>query len=156
MGPDLELKGRIGSMGSLDRKANGNSLGEPIDETMKCISNYQDDILELEASELKQADQVKQVEKSKVRITEFTHQTENLLNESASEDETENSSSFGNTLSGDENDDILSDSEVMSKLRDNEFDQECRMRYSNCVYTCTDVSKIFAFVESFFLTMVLT
>lgn len=134
MGPDLELKGRLGSMASLDGKETEKCLGEPVDKTMCCISNYQDDILELEASVLKQADQVIQVAKAKVRITESTHQSQNPLDESASQDETENSSSFGNTMSGDENDDILSDSEVMSKLSENELDQECRMRYINCVY----------------------
>lgn len=150
MGPDLELKDGLGSMESLDSKENKKSLGEPGENNICCIS-YQDDILELETSEHKQVEQVKQLEKLKVSITESTHyislclgcegsQSENPLNETASQDETENSSSFGKTLSGDENDDILSDSEVMSKLRDDEFDQECQVRYSNCVYTCKYVS----------------
>lgn len=128
MGPDLEIKGRLGSMESLDGKENEKSLGEPVAMNMTCVSNYQDDIFELEDSVHKQAEQVNQVEKSEVKIMESTHQSENTLNETASQDETENSSSFGNTLSGDENDETLSDSEVMSKLRDNGFNQECRMR----------------------------
>lgn len=150
MGPDLEIKGRLGSMESLDGKENEKSLGEPVAMNMTCVSNYQDDIFELEDSVHKQAEQVNQVEKSEVKIMESTHQSENTLNETASQDETENSSSFGNTLSGDENDETLSDSEVMSKLRDNGFNQECRMRYCNCVYTCIDFSKIFVFFECLF------
>ncbi|KAL8091939.1 uncharacterized protein LOC141693339 isoform X2 [Apium graveolens] len=107
MGPDLEINDRLGSMESLDSKENKKSLEEPGEKNMCCVS-YQADIFELETSKLKQAEQVKQLEKSK--------------------EETENSSSFGKTFSGDENDDILSDSEVMSKLRDNEFGKEYQMR----------------------------
>lgn len=147
MSPDLELKRRLGSMESMDGKENEKSLGEPV-AAMNCISNYQDDIFELEAPVHKEAGQVNLVKKSKVKITETTHQSENPSNETASQDETEYSSSF--TLSGDENDETLSDSEVMSKLRDNGFYQECRIRYCICVYTCIDVFKIFVFVECLF------
>lgn len=139
MGPDLELKGRLGSMASLDGKENEKSRGDPVAKDISCKSNYQDDIFKLEALMPKQAEQVKQVEESEVKITEST-----------SEDETEISSSFGNALSGDKADEAQSDSEVMSELRDNGFDQECRMRYCNCVCTCTDFSKIFVVVESLF------
>ncbi|XP_017243583.1 uncharacterized protein LOC108215589 [Daucus carota subsp. sativus] len=117
MGPDLELKGRLGSMASLDGKENEKSHGHPVAKDISCKSNYQDDIFKLEALMPKQAEQVKQVEESEVKITEST-----------SEDETEISSSFGNALSGDKADEAQSDSEVMSELRDNGFDQECRMR----------------------------
>lgn len=127
MGPDLELKGRLDSMASLDGKENGKSLGEPLAKNISCVSNYQDNIFELEDSPHKQAEKVNQVEKSEVKIMECTHQRENPLNDTASQDETENSSSFGDTLSVDE-DENLSDSEVMSKLRDNGFDEDCRIR----------------------------
>uniref|UniRef100_A0A164TU95 Uncharacterized protein n=1 Tax=Daucus carota subsp. sativus TaxID=79200 RepID=A0A164TU95_DAUCS len=128
MGPDLELKGRIDSMVSLDGKENGGALREPVAMNMTCVSNYQDNIFDLEASIHEQAEQVNQVEKSGVKIMECTIHSDNSQNGDASHDTTEYSSSFGNTASGDESDDSLSDSEGMSKLLDNGLGEDCRMR----------------------------
>ena len=53
----MKLKGRIDGMVSLDGKKNG---GEPVAMNMACVSNYQDNIFDLEASMHEEAEQVNQ------------------------------------------------------------------------------------------------
>lgn len=149
MGPDLDVKGRIDNMVGLDSKENAGAFVEPVVRNMTCASNYQDNIFDLEASMHEQAEQVNQVEKSGVKILECTHQSDSPQNEDASQDTTENSSSYSNTASGDENDDSFSDSEVMSKLHDNGFGEDCQLRYFYCVYACTYLFNLFKLLNLF-------
>lgn len=128
MGPDLKLKGRINDMVGLDGKEEGGAFKEQVAKNMICASNYQDDIFDLEASMHEQAEQVKLVEKSGANIMECAHQSDNPQDGDTLQETTENSSSFGNTASGDQIDDSLSDSEVMSRLLDDGFGEHCRMR----------------------------
>lgn len=137
MGPDLELKGRINDMVGLDGKEEGGAFREPVAKNMICASNFQDDMVEIKPSMHEQAEQDNLVEKAGVDVMECAHRSNNPQDGDASQDITENSSSFGTTASGDENDDSLSDSEVMSKLLDNGYGELCRMRYNDCFYTCT-------------------
>lgn len=116
MGPHLELKGRFSIMEVPANKENGNALREPVDKHISCASNYEDDIFEMEVSLAEQAEQVNRGDHSQVNIVECTPPGDNPLVETESEDATENSSSFGNTASGDENDAVLSDNEVISKF----------------------------------------
>lgn len=108
---------------------NGSSEREPVDKHISCASNYGDSIFELEPSLHEQAEKANRVEHLEVNIVECTHPVDNPPVETDSEDATESSSSFGNTASGDENDAMLSDPEVMSKLCGDEFGEMSRMRY---------------------------
>ena len=57
----MELKGRIDSVVSLDGMEDEVAFREHIAMNMTCVSNYQDNIFDLEASMHEQAVQVNQV-----------------------------------------------------------------------------------------------
>ncbi|KAL8091923.1 hypothetical protein AgCh_034261 [Apium graveolens] len=118
-------------MVGLDGEKEGGAFREPVAKNMICASNFQDDIFDLESPMHKQAEQDNLVEKSGVNETECAHLRGNPQEGDASQDITENSSSFGTTAPGDGDDDSLSDSEVMSKLLHNGLSEHYRMRYNN-------------------------
>lgn len=87
-------------------KENGSAQRQRADNHITCASNYEYDISEME----------------EISSPEGAHNVPMVdcepedLDTTESDDATENSSSFGNTASGDESDSMLSDGEVVSQL----------------------------------------
>uniref|UniRef100_A0A5B6ZS04 Uncharacterized protein n=1 Tax=Davidia involucrata TaxID=16924 RepID=A0A5B6ZS04_DAVIN len=117
MGPDLDAKGRSEIvMEASASKENGSVVKEPEDKSMRCASNYEDDTFEMETIMEEQTEGVDTSEDVEVNITECTNSGGVGLVEDECQDATENSSSFGDTVSGIENGAMLNDAEVNSEL----------------------------------------
>lgn len=116
MGPDLELKGRLEMVTeALGNIETAGAMKEPEDKHMRCASNYEDNNFEMEAlvDEKTEGERSQDVE---VNIFEYTNSVDIGIVEAKFQDQTENSSSFEDTISGFENGTMLSDAEVDSGL----------------------------------------
>ncbi|XP_059633857.1 uncharacterized protein LOC132276448 isoform X2 [Cornus florida] len=106
MGPDLELTERSGMvMEASSSKENGNVMKESEDKYMRCAFNYEDDTFEM--------DRNKDVD---LNIIEHRNSGDIVPVEVEGQDATENSSSFGGTISEGENGTMSNDAELESEL----------------------------------------
>ncbi|KAI8027279.1 hypothetical protein LOK49_LG02G00822 [Camellia lanceoleosa] len=120
MGPDMELKRRSGIiMEASDNKENVGATKEPKDKHMRYANNYEDNAFEMKAVMDEQTEGTEISQEVEVNILEHTKSSEIALVEAEFQDATENSSSFGDTVSGVENSALLGDAEVVSELHGN-------------------------------------
>ncbi|XP_007047441.2 PREDICTED: uncharacterized protein LOC18611234 isoform X2 [Theobroma cacao] len=119
MGPDLEPKDKSETMMEvvLNNNENGSLPHDSKDKLMHCVSNCEDHIFAEETlygegqAKIPEGD-----EYMEINITECTNSGGDRLAVAECQDDTENSSSFGGTASGVENDSAISDAEVESAL----------------------------------------
>ncbi|XWS45195.1 hypothetical protein CRYUN_Cryun15aG0115400 [Craigia yunnanensis] len=119
MGPDLESKDKSKTMMEVvsNKNENGNLPHDAKDKFMYCVSNCEDhNFGEETLYEVGQGKISEGNEDMEINITECTNSGVDRLPVSECQDATENSSSFGGTLSGGENDSAISDAEVESAL----------------------------------------
>lgn len=119
MGPDLEPKDNSKTM--MDVVSSKNETGslphDSEDKFMHCASNCEDqDFGEETLYGVGQAKIPEGNEDLEINITECTNSGGDRLAVAEYQDATENSSSFGGTVSRDENDSVISDAEVESEL----------------------------------------
>ncbi|KAA8515857.1 hypothetical protein F0562_019036 [Nyssa sinensis] len=116
MGPDLELKGRLEIVTEASAsKENGSFVKELEDKHTRCASNYEDDTFDMEMTMDKPTDGVDRSEDVEINISECTNSGDVGLVEAEYQEATENSSSFGDTVSGVENGELVNDAEVNSE-----------------------------------------
>ncbi|XP_065852691.1 uncharacterized protein [Euphorbia lathyris] len=115
MGPDLE-KAKV-EIGALTRKDNGSVTHNQEDNLVQCMSNYEDNNFHEEVMNDSLGKMRAETEDVEVNIVECTKSGENgQVEEGRYEDCTESNSSFGDTLSEDENGPVQDDMEVESRL----------------------------------------
>uniref|UniRef100_A0A5B6ZUC1 Uncharacterized protein n=1 Tax=Davidia involucrata TaxID=16924 RepID=A0A5B6ZUC1_DAVIN len=117
MGPDLELKGRLEIvMEASACKENRSVVKELEDKHKGCASNFEDDTFDMQVTMDKQTECVDRSEDVEINISECTNSGDVGLVEDECQDATENSSSFGDTVSEVEYG-VSNDAEVNSELR---------------------------------------
>ena len=142
MGPDLEPKDKSKLMMDvvLSNNENGSSPHDPKDKFMHCASNCEDhNFGEETLYGVGQAKIPEGNEDMEINITECINSDGDRLAVAECQDATENSSSFGGTVSGCENDSAISDAEVESALCSvsplgSVFDGLFQMRYFSLNY----------------------
>ncbi|GMI68047.1 hypothetical protein HRI_000474000 [Hibiscus trionum] len=120
IGSELEPKDNSNTMMEMVSNSNGNgSLPQDSkDKFMHCVSNCEDRNFGEETHYSVGEGKIPEgTEDMEINITECTHSGMDSLAVAECQDATENSSSFGGTLSGVENDSAISDVEVESALR---------------------------------------
>ncbi|KAM5554644.1 hypothetical protein ABKV19_022845 [Rosa sericea] len=104
MGPELELKPNSEAAMEVSAvKETGVIRIEPEEKIMPCVSNYKDNIFNMEASFAEQATTSNRSENQEINITDCASPSDVRMVENECQDLTESSSSFGNTVSGTEN-----------------------------------------------------
>lgn len=117
MGPDLEMEGRSEAiMEALANKDNDYMVKELEDKHMECASNYEDNTFEIGASFGEQNEEAHESEDVELNIVDCNNSHDDCLVQSLSPNVTENSSSFGDTMSEVEIGDNRSDAEVVSEF----------------------------------------
>ncbi|XVF59330.1 hypothetical protein PTKIN_Ptkin07bG0267100 [Pterospermum kingtungense] len=119
MGPDLEPKDKSKTMLEVvsNNKENGNLPPDSKDKFIQCVSNCEDQSLGEETlCGVGQAKIPKGNEDLEIDITECSNSGVDRLAVAECQDATENSSSFGGTVSGAEADSAISDAEVESAI----------------------------------------
>ena len=142
MGPDLESKDKLKKMMEVvsNKNENGNLPHDSKDKFMHCVSNCEDHNFGEETLHgVGQANIPEGNEDMEINITECINSGTDRLAVAECQDATENSSSFGGTVSGGENDSAISDAEVESALCSvsplgSVFDGLFQMRYFSLNY----------------------
>ncbi|XP_024032832.1 uncharacterized protein LOC21404668 isoform X1 [Morus notabilis] len=118
MGPELDVKPKSeASMKASVQKENTSLHQDPRDEFLPCVSNYKDETFDVEASlVVKQTTPPDMTENEELNITDTTHSPNIDVVQTDYIDEIENSSSFGDTVSGAEEDSVLNGDEAQSRL----------------------------------------
>lgn len=118
MGPELDVKPKSeASMKASVQKENTSLHQDPRDEFLPCVSNYKDETFDMEASlVVKQTTPPDMTENEELNITDITHSPNIDVVQTDYIDEIENSSSFGDTVSGAEEDSVLNGDEAQSRL----------------------------------------
>ena len=121
MGPELELKpSSEPAMGVSAVKETGVICIDPEENFMPCVSNYKDNIFNMEASVAEQATTPNRRENQEINITECAGLNVDVqMVENECQDLTESSSSFGDTVSGTENGSMVDGDEVESVYCEN-------------------------------------
>lgn len=120
MGPELELKPKSeAAMEVSVVKETGDIHIDPEEKFMPCVSNYKDNIFDMEASFAEQTTTSNRSENEELNITECASPNDVQMVENECRDVTESSSSFGNTISGTDNGSMLDGDEVESRFCEN-------------------------------------
>ncbi|XP_068329521.1 uncharacterized protein [Pyrus communis] len=121
MGPELEPKPKSGTGMELSVAKDGSINRDLEDKLMPCVSNYKDNIFDMETRLVGQTSASNVRENVEVNRTGFPSPNVVQIVESECGDLTESSSSFGDTTSGTENGYVSDGDEVQSPLHGNEF-----------------------------------
>ena len=121
MGPELEPKPKSGTGMELSVVKDGSINRDLEDKLMPCVSNYKDNIFDMETRLVGQTSASNIRENVEVNRTGFTSPNVVQIIESECGDLTESSSSFGDTTSGTENDYVSDGDEVQPQWHGNEF-----------------------------------
>ncbi|PON70204.1 hypothetical protein TorRG33x02_257540 [Trema orientale] len=117
MGPELDVKPKLeASMKVPFHKENASIHQDPDDNFLPCVSNYKDETFDMETFLVKQTTTTNGSENEEIDITGVTYSCDVGRVETEHADVIENSSSFGDTVSGTENVQNFDDDEVRSRL----------------------------------------
>ncbi|KAL6129071.1 hypothetical protein ACLB2K_072424 [Fragaria x ananassa] len=121
MGPELELKRNSDSAMEVSAvKETGVIRIDPEDTITPCVSNYKENIFNMDELCAKQTTTSNRIENQEINITECSGPNEDVqIVENECQDLTESSSSFGDTVSGTENGSMLDGDEVESQYCEN-------------------------------------
>lgn len=118
MGPELDLKPKSEALMKVSFHKENTSIHQiPADNFLPCVSNYKDETFDTEPLVVKQTTAGNGSENEELDITGVTYSCDVGLVETDCVDAIENSSSFGDTVSGTENCPNLDGDEVQSRLR---------------------------------------
>lgn len=122
MGPELEVKPKSGAAMEVSVAKDGTTHHDVVvdDKFMPCVSNYKDNILEMEETLVGQTTASNKRENAELNRTGSTSPDDVQIPEGECGDLTENSSSFGDTISGTEDGSTLDGDEADSQLGENE------------------------------------
>ncbi|ONI22426.1 hypothetical protein PRUPE_2G128100 [Prunus persica] len=122
MGPELEVKPKSGAAMEVSVAKDGTTHHDVVvdDKFMPCVSNYKDNILEMEETLVGQTTVSNKRENAELNRTGGTSPDDVQILEGECGDLTENSSSFGDTISGTEDGSTLDGDEADSQLGENE------------------------------------
>ncbi|BFG21552.1 hypothetical protein CerSpe_078250 [Prunus speciosa] len=121
MGPELEVKPKSGAAMEVSVAKDGTTHHDVDDKFMPCVSNYKDNISEMEETLVGQTTASNKKENAELNRTGGTSPDDVQILEGECGDVTENSSSFGDTISGTEDGSMLDGDEADSQLGENEF-----------------------------------
>ncbi|KAK6918642.1 hypothetical protein RJ641_017064 [Dillenia turbinata] len=124
---DVERKSET-SMEISTSKEIGTFVINPEEQHVGCASNYADNTLDMEVFPVEQSVALVETEDMELNITECTNSGDTEPVIAQLQDETESSSSFGDTDSGTENGSSLSDAEVESRF----VGCETSLRFDGC------------------------
>lgn len=121
MGPELELKRNSDSAMEVSAvKETGVICIDPEEMFTPCVSNYKENIFNMDELCAKQTTALNRIENQEINITECSGPNEDVqIVENECQDLTESSSSFGDTVSGTENGSMLDGDEVESQYCEN-------------------------------------